>query len=152
MILSVNGSAQAQTPPRLAILPWKPTILVAEDSADSREMMRVLLEIKGYQVISAENGIRALEVAITTPPDVVLLDLELPQLDGLAVTRNLRLHPKLKRVPIIIVSGHDPGRFRQAALDAGCDDYMLKPISFDRLDELLDRFIPRQGRPKFKSA
>jgi CheY-like chemotaxis protein len=152
MILSVNGSAKAEDRSRLAIWPWKPTILVAEDSADSREMMQVLLGIKGYHVISAENGIRALEVAITNQPDAVLLDLELPQLDGLAVTRNLRLQPKLKRVPIIIISGHDPCRFREAALDAGCDDYMLKPISFDRLDELLDRFVPRQNRRKLKSA
>jgi CheY-like chemotaxis protein len=152
MILSVNGSAKAQPAPRLAVLPWKPTILIAEDSADSREMMQVLLEIKGYKVISAENGIRAMEVAITNQPDAVLLDLELPQLDGLAVTRNLRLQPKLKRLPIIIISGHDPCRFREAALDAGCDDYVLKPISFDQLDELLDRFVPRQNRRKFKSA
>ena len=152
MILSVNGSSRVQTAHRLAISPWKPTILVAEDSADSREMMQVMLETKGYQVLPAENGIRALEVAIRNQPDAVLLDLELPKLDGLAVTRNLRLHPKFRLVPIIIISGHDPSRYRQAALDAGCDDYLLKPISFASLDELLDRFVPRQSGRKLKSA
>jgi CheY-like chemotaxis protein len=152
MILSINGSSKAQTARRLRISPWKPTILVAEDSADSLEMMQVMLEAKGYQVVAAENGIRALEVAIRNQPDALLLDLELPKLDGLAVARNLRLHPKFKRVPIIIVSGHDPNRYRQAALDAGCDDYLLKPISFERLDQLLHQFVPRQERRMFKSA
>jgi len=152
MIPRINGSSRSQTTRRLSISPWKPTILIAEDSDDSREMMQVLLETKGYQVVSAENGIRAMEVAIRSQPDALLLDLELPKLDGLAVTRNLRLHPRFRRVPIIIVSGHDPNRYRQAALDAGCNDYLLKPISFDRLNELLDRFVPRQGRQKVKCA
>jgi len=152
MIIGINGSAKSQTARRLSISPWKPTILVAEDSADSREMMQVLLEIKGYQVLAVENGIRALEVAIRTQPDAVLLDLELPKLDGLSVVRNLRLHPKLKHIPVIILSGHDPCRYRQAALDAGCNDYLLKPISFERLHELLNQFVPRPGRRAVKSA
>ncbi len=152
MVLSLPGSSQSQTACPTPISPWKPTILVAEDSADAREMMRVLLESKGYQVVSAENGIRALEVAIRKRPDLLLLDLELPKLDGLAVTRNLRLHPSFKRVPILIVSGHDPSRYRQAALDAGCDDYLLKPLNFGRLDDLLDRFVSREQHATFKSA
>ena len=152
MILSINGSSKSRTARRLAISPWKPTILIAEDSADSREMMQVLLQIKGYQVVSAENGVQVMEVAIRTQPDALLLDLELPKLDGLAVTKNLRLHPRFKRVPIIVVSGHDPNRYRQAALDAGCDDYLLKPVNFDQLNELLDRFVPRHGRTRVKSA
>jgi len=131
---------------------WRPTILVAEDSADSREMMQVLLETKGYQVVAAHDGVRALEEAIRTRPDLLLLDLELPKLDGLSVTRNLRLRPNFKDVPIIIVSGHDPSRFRQEALEAGCNDYLLKPINFDRLHELLDRVIAGRPRSFVKSA
>jgi CheY-like chemotaxis protein len=152
MGLSVIGSRKSATARRVAVSPWNPTILVAEDSADSREMMKLLLESQGYQVISAEDGIRALEVAITSRPDALLLDLELPKLDGLAVTRNLRLDPCFERVPIIIVSGHDPSRYRQAALDAGCDDYLLKPLNFGRLSNLLDRLIPGQRRAAVKSA
>jgi len=152
MILSLNGSSRSQSIRRATISPWKPTILIAEDSADSREMMQVLLETKGYQVVSAENGVQVMEVAIRSQPDALLLDLELPKLDGLAVTKNLRLHPRFRRVPIIIVSGHDPNRYRQAALDAGCDDYLLKPISFDQLNKLLDRVVPRNGRTRVKSA
>src|SRR6266487_2682186 len=131
---------------------WRPTILVAEHSADSREMMQVLLETKGYQVVAADDGVRALEEAIRTRPDLLLLDLELPKLDGLSVTRNLRLRPNFKDVPIIIVSGHDPSRFRQEALEAGCNDYLLKPINFDRLHELLDRVIAGRPRSFVKSA
>src|SRR5437016_3179288 len=127
---------------------WTPTILIAEDSADSREMMQVLLETRGYRVIAANDGMHAVEVALSSRPDLVLLDLELPKLDGLSVTRNLRVDPKFKDVPIIILSGHDPSRFRQDALDAGCDDYLLKPIDFDLLHELLDRMIGAARPPR----
>src|SRR5437870_10660820 len=85
----------------------KPMILIAEDSQDGREMMQVLLGSKGYDVLSAENGLEAVEVALTSFPDLILLDLQLPQLDGLAVTRNLRRHPRFKEVPIVVISGHD---------------------------------------------
>ena len=134
--------------------PWRPTILVAEDSPDSREMMQLLLETRGYQVVAADDGVHALEAALSSRLDLVLLDLELPKLDGLSVTRELRLRPNFKGVPIVILSGHDPSRFRQEALDAGCDDYLLKPINFDHLHELLDRMIDgaRQPRSLVRSA
>jgi DNA-binding response OmpR family regulator len=73
-------------------------------------------------------------------------------LDGLSVTRNLRLNPAFKNVPIIIVSGHDPNRYRQDAKDAGCDDYFLKPIDFDRLQLVIDRLVSRERRTLVKSA
>ena len=135
---------------RLAILPWKPTILIAEDSSDAREMMHLLLETRGYSVVEAENGIRALELAVKAKHDAVLLDLTLPKLDGLTVTRNLRLHPNLKHVPIIIVSGHDPNSYRQQAIDAGCNEYLLKPINFARLQGLLDDLVPRERRARVR--
>jgi CheY-like chemotaxis protein len=148
----INASSKMVTADALSS--WKPTILIAEDSADSREMMQLLLEQKGYQVVAASDGMHAVEVALSSRPDLVLLDLELPKLDGLSVTRNLRLDPKFKDVPIIILSGHDPSRFRQDALDAGCDDYLLKPIDFDSLHELLDRMMSAVRLPRtfIKSA
>jgi len=130
----------------------KPTILVAEDSLDSREMMEVLLESRGYRVLSAENGERAIEIALRKRPDAVLLDLQLPKLDGLAVTRSLRQLPLFKNVPIIMLSGHDPHRYRQAAMEAGCDDYLLKPINFDGLQAVLDRLVRRDAQALVKSA
>jgi len=136
----------------ISISPWQPTILIAEDSADAREMMQLLLETKGYQVITAENGIHAFEMAVRNRPDALLLDLSLPKLDGLSVTRNLRLNPNFKNVPIIVISGHDPNRYRQAAKDAGCDEYFLKPIDFDRLQLVLDRMVSRERHALVKSA
>ena len=111
-------------------------------------------DIRRNQVVAADDGMHAVEVALSSRPDLVLLDLELPKLDGLSVTRELRLHPTLTEVPIIILSGHDPSRFQQAALEAGCDDYLLKPIDFDRMQELLDRMIDGGRRPRslIKSA
>jgi DNA-binding response OmpR family regulator len=123
----------------------QPKILIAEDSADGREMLTILLALKGYDVVSAENGIEAVEVALANRPDLILIDLELPKLNGIDVTRNLRRHANLKDIPIIIVTGHDPVRHRQTALEAGCTDYLLKPIDFDRLDTILISRVPLAG-------
>ena len=119
-----------------------PTILIAEDSADAREMMRVLLALKGYQVLSVENGVRAVEVALMGRPDLILLDLELPRLDGLGVVRILRSHREFRDTPIIIVSGHDPAGYGQPAIEAGCSAYLPKPIDFERLDTILQSTVP----------
>ena len=126
----------------------KPTILVAEDDPDSRQMMSTLLTMKGYDVCEAGDGLAALEIALRTPPDLIFIDLQLPKLDGLGVTRELRLHPKLKQTPIVVLSGYDPAKYRQAALDAGCNDYLLKPIDFERLEKLLTAIVP----PRFYAA
>ena len=146
LISSKTTTATGRVP-----LSTAPKILIAEDSADSREVMQLLLETKGYQVIAADDGLHAIELALSSHPDLILLDLELPRLDGLSVTRELRLYPVLRGVPIVIVSGHDPGRYRRAAIDAGCDEYLLKPINFDGLQQFLDRFVHR-GRAAVKSA
>src|SRR5256885_715917 len=124
----------------------KPTILVAEDSVDSREMMCTLLRMKGYDVCEAGDGVAAVEVALQSMPDLIFVDLQIPKLDGLGVARKLRLYPKLKKIPIVILSGYDPSRYRQAAMDAGCNDYLVKPIDFDRLEELLNASVPPRHR------
>jgi CheY-like chemotaxis protein len=120
----------------------KPVIMVADDNADNRDMMRVMLGMKGYDVVLAENGKEAFEVALAQSPNLILLDLQLPLLDGLSVVRKLHNHGQFIRVPIVVVSGHDPLKYRQAALDAGCTDFLLKPISFDRLDQILESNVP----------
>lgn len=119
-----------------------PTILIAEDSRDGREMLRVLLDLKGYRVLTAADGCRAVEVALQTFPDLILLDLELPGLDGLSVARDLRRHADFTRVPIIVLSGHDPMEHKQMAIDAGCTDYLLKPLDFEKLDAILESQVP----------
>ena len=117
-------------------------ILVAEDNSDSREMLKVLLSSKGYGVIEAADGVQAVEVALTKLPDLIFLDLQLPRLDGLGVSRNLRQHPKLRSVPIVVISGYGTDQHRQSSFDAGCNDYLLKPIDFERLEEILKTFVP----------
>ena len=125
-----------------ARVPVPPTILIAEDSADGREMMQTLLGLKGYKVLSVENGVRAVEVALMGRPDLILLDLELPKLDGLGVVRILRSHREFRDTPIIIVSGHDPAGFHEPAIEAGCSAYLPKPIDFERLDTILQSTVP----------
>jgi CheY-like chemotaxis protein len=115
------------------------TVLVVEDFEDNRFMMRRLLEMSGYRVIEAVNGKQAVEAAISERPDLILMDLSLPMLDGLAATRRIREAEGLGRVPIIAVSAHDSADFHTEALAAGCDEYVTKPIDFDHLVQVLDR-------------
>jgi two-component system, cell cycle response regulator DivK len=123
----------------------KPLILIAEDSLDGREMMSALLRLKGYDVVVAEDGVQAIDMALKNSPDLIFIDLELPRLDGISVARNIRRSRKLCGVPIIVVSGHDPAGHREAAIAAGCTDYLMKPIDFDRLDAILELNVAIAG-------
>ena len=117
------------------------TVLVVEDFEDNRFMMRRLLEMSGYRVIEAVNGSQAVEAAVGERPDLILMDLSLPVLDGLAATRRIRQENGLGRVPIVAVSAHDSADFHTEALAAGCNEYVTKPIDFDRLVQILDRLL-----------
>ena len=119
------------------------TVLVVEDFEDNRFMMRRLLEMSGYRVIEAVNGQQAVEWAIAERPDLILMDLSLPVLDGLAATRRIREEDGLGRVPIVAVSAHDSADFHAEALAAGCNEYVTKPIDFDQLVQLLDRLTAK---------
>jgi two-component system cell cycle response regulator DivK len=118
-----------------------PTVLVVEDFEDNRFMMRRLLEMSGYRVVEAVNGEQAVEAAIGERPDLILMDLSLPKLDGLAATRRIRQHDGLARTPIVAVSAHDTTDFHADALAAGCNEYVTKPIDFDELESLLKRLL-----------
>ena len=120
----------------------KLTVLVVEDFADNRFMMRRLLEMSGYRVLEAINGEEAVKTAFKERPDLILMDLSLPLLDGLAATRCIRKHEELRHVPIIAVSAHDTTDFHGEALAAGCNDYVTKPIDFEQLEALLTRLLP----------
>ena len=121
-----------------------PTVLVVEDFEDNRFMMRRLLEMSGYRVVEAVNGEQAVEAAERENPDVILMDLSLPKLDGLAATRRIRERDGMGRVPIVAVSAHDTSDFHADALAAGCNEYMTKPIDFDQLEGLLKRLLEKQ--------
>jgi two-component system, cell cycle response regulator DivK len=118
------------------------TVLVAEDNADVRLMMRTLLEMKGYGVLEAGDGQETVAVAQEARPDIILMDLQLPRLNGFAVTRFIRQHDELNGVPILIVSGHDPAKHRNLAIAAGCNGYVQKPVDFDQLEKLIVGLLP----------
>lgn len=118
------------------------TILFADDDADTCEMMKTLLAFDGYEVVTAADGREAIDLARRSFPQLILLDLELPYLNGISVAKTLKRDPVFGTVPIVMVSGHNPSKFEQAALDAGCDAYLFKPLDFSRIQELLDRIRP----------
>ncbi|MGZ8846855.1 MAG: response regulator [Pyrinomonadaceae bacterium] len=125
----------------------KQVLLVVEDFEDSRFMLRRLLEIAGYSVLEASDGEQAVELAVQKRPALILMDLSLPKLDGLAATRKIRQHQTMGKVPIVAVSAHDAPESRIEALEAGCDEYVTKPIDFDNLNALLKRLLPEEGNP-----
>ena len=119
------------------------TVLVVEDFEDNRFMMRRLLEMSGYRVVEAVNGKQAVEEAVRVQPDLILMDLSLPMLDGLAATRRIREQDGLGHVPIVAVSAHDSADFHTEALAAGCNEYVTKPIDFDQLVQILERLVEK---------
>jgi CheY-like chemotaxis protein len=120
-----------------------PLVLIVEDHADTREMLRILLNMNGCRVIEAEDGEQAMSVADKDHPDLILLDLKMPLLDGLTVTRLIRSHPVLNEVPIVLITGMATPQLHREALSAGCNDCLIKPLDFERLQEL----IKLLGRP-----
>ena len=126
----------------------KELFLVVEDFEDSRFMMRRLLEMAGYNVLEASDGEQAVKMAVEARPVLILMDLSLPKLDGLAATRQIRQKRGLKAVPIVAVSAHDSPESRTEALAAGCDEYVTKPIDFDHLTKLLQRFLSSGGNSR----
>jgi two-component system cell cycle response regulator DivK len=117
------------------------TVLLVEDTEDNRFMMRRLLEMSGYRVVEAMNGEEAVRRAKTESPHLILMDLSLPVIDGLAATRLIRRLPECESTPIIAVSAHDTSDFQSEAIDAGCNTYVTKPIDFNQLEELIAQLL-----------
>jgi CheY-like chemotaxis protein len=102
------------------------TILVAEDHLDSRDAIRAILEAFGYNVIEAVNGRQAVDLAVRDHPDLILMDIMMPELDGFAATRELRRHPDFADTPIIAVTAMEGAQ--SLALQAGANDFVRKPV------------------------
>ena len=117
------------------------TVLLVEDTEDNRFMMRRLLEMSGYRVIEAMNGEEAVKLAQAESPSLILMDLSLPVIDGLAATRLIRKLPDFEATPIIAVSAHDTSDFQSEAIEAGCDTYVTKPIDFNELEDLIAKLL-----------
>jgi CheY-like chemotaxis protein len=116
-------------------------ILIAEDHLDSREALRALLEAFGYRVVLAVNGREAIDRALTERPDLILMDIMMPELDGLEATRALRGHESLRSTPIIAVTAMDGAR--ELAIEAGATDCVSKPVDIRSLMALVSVWLGR---------
>ena len=120
----------------------KPTVLVVEDSEDTRHLLNLELRYRGCRVLTAADGRAAVETALAARPDLILMDLNLPGLDGLAATECIREHGELDSVPVIAVTAFDTYGIREAALEAGCQEYLLKPLEAGALARALREALP----------
>jgi len=116
-------------------------VLVVDDFDDSRFSLSKLLEIEGYEVIEATDGAQAVARALADKPDLILMDLSLPVIDGLSATRQIRQSDEMKRVPIIALTAHDLIDIQSQAADAGCTDYAAKPIDFTSLTDMMAKYL-----------
>ena len=117
------------------------TILVVEDSNDIRQLLKIVLELKGYQVIEAADGQQAIKQAIEGQPLLILMDMSMPVMDGWEATRQLRQLEQTRKIPIVALSAHCQGEKRELAIRAGCNDCISKPIDNQALDKILGRFV-----------
>jgi len=117
------------------------TILVVDDFDDTRLLLRTWLERKGFRVVEAEDGLEALAIAQSEFPDLIIMDMEMPELDGLNATRRIRGVERLAAVPILGVSAYGVDQFRDKALAAGCDEYVSTPFEPESLEGLIRSLV-----------
>ena len=117
--------------------PRRQTILVVDDFDDTRLLLRTWLERRGFCVVEAENGLEAVEKAVSQSPDLIIMDMEMPKLDGLSATRRIRRLSGFGQVPIVAVSAYGADQFRLLALDAGCNEYVSTPFEPTTLEGVI---------------
>ena len=117
------------------------TILVVEDTTDSRELMKFVLEAEGYRVLEAQNGIVAVETARREQPDAILMDMSLPLMDGCEATRLIRKIPALRTTPVVAFTAFNQWDWRAKAILAGCTDFLTKPLQAKVLLQMLARYL-----------
>ena len=120
-------------------------ILVVDDSADNLAVISLNLQHQGYRVVTAGNGEDAVSVATQTLPNLILMDINLPALDGLGATRRIRENEALRDVPVVAVTAFGTEGFQRAAYDAGVSGYLTKPLDFDRMNQLIARLLSPGG-------
>jgi two-component system, cell cycle response regulator DivK len=123
-----------------------PTVLVVDDNADTRDVLRWKLEDWGCRVLEASDGREAFEAVVESRPDLVLMDLSMPVVDGYDAIRDIRGREEFARLPIIAITAFDRAVARDGAAKAGCDHFLSKPIDFNRLEVLLEKLLkPARG-------
>jgi CheY-like chemotaxis protein len=123
-------------------------LLYIEDNEDNLYMLTLWFDVLGgYEIVSAPDGAAGIAMAAADPPDLILMDLNLPQVDGWEATRRLKADPATRDIPIIALSAHAMAGDREKALATGCDDFDTKPIEFDRLLAKIEQALATQPHP-----
>jgi CheY-like chemotaxis protein len=127
----------------------EPLVLIVDDVQDNRTIYVLSLTFAGYRIAEAENGEEAIRQAERLLPDVIVMDLSLPVMDGWEATRRLKRDPRTKRIPVIVLTGHALPEYAEAARQAGCDLVITKPCLPDQLEDAIRRILgaqdPRAG-------
>mgnify|MGYP003569502161 FL=1 len=116
-------------------------ILIVEDNEMNRDMLSRRLERKGFNIVMAEDGKKGVDMSLSETPDLILMDLSLPIMDGWEATSTIKANPETKDIPIIVLTAHAMAGDREKALEAGADEYDTKPIEFKRLLGKIKDFI-----------
>jgi len=122
-------------------MPTNSTILYVEDNIDNRTLVRRILMAEGYNLIEAVNATEGLEVLKNTRPDLILMDINMPDMDGYSLTAKIKNTPGLETIPIIALTANVMRGDREKSLEAGCDGYIQKPIDIDLLPEQIEHFL-----------
>ena len=122
-----------------------PKILLVEDNEMNRDMLSRRLARSGYEVIMAVDGARGVAMATSDRPDLILMDMSLPVIDGWEATRQIKATPELRKIPIIALTAHAMATDRDKALEAGCDDYDTKPVELQRLLGKIETLLAQAG-------
>jgi len=122
-------------------------ILIVEDNEDNQDLMRFLLERAGYEVTTVEKGLLGIKAARRDLPDIILMDLSLPELDGWSAAREIKADPVLAKIPLIAVTAHTLAGDRRKALEAGFDTYISKPINIHMFDVTVGKVLEQKQTP-----
>ena len=128
-------------------MPPMPKILLVEDNELNRDMLSRRLQRKGYEVAFAVDGQSGVEMAMKGPPDLILMDMSLPVLDGWEASRKLKAAPQTRLVPIIALTAHAMAGDREKAIEAGCDGYDTKPVDLPRLLKKIEALLQPKAAP-----
>jgi two-component system cell cycle response regulator DivK len=121
----------------------KATILYVEDNSDNRKLVRRVLEVEGYAVIEAKDGLQAMECLQSGVIDLALMDINMPDMDGYTLTARIKAMPRFANLPIVAVTANVMRGDRERSLQAGCDGYIQKPIDIDILSQQIEKFLTR---------
>lgn len=122
-------------------MPDAKMVLHVEDNSDNRLLVRRVLQAYGYKVIEAENASKAREMVKNYQPDLILMDINMPDVDGYTLTNELKAMPKLQGIPIVAITANVMKGDRERTLSAGCDGYIEKPIDVDKFIDQVERFL-----------